>query len=301
MKTMLRSPLLPLLTLCLLGALPACKRSEPPAGGGTAPTAGASGSTAQGGTKAVTVKGSDTMVILVQRWAEEYMKKNPGMPVQVTGGGSGTGLAALINGATDIATASRPIKEAEAQQIQARFKVAPKEIAVAKDGVTFYVNEANPLTSLTEEQLKGIYLGDITNWKDVGGPDAPIVVYSRENSSGTYVFVKEHLLQNGDYTEKALTLPGTAAVVNAVAKEKNGIGYGGAAYAKGIKEMKVRVGSDEIAPTQENILSGKYPLSRNLFFYVRGEPGGAIEQFIDFALSPEGQQIVSQVGYFPVK
>nr|WP_224248306.1 phosphate ABC transporter substrate-binding protein [Hyalangium gracile] len=298
---MLRAPLPSLLALCLIAALPACKRSESPAGGETASTPQASASAGPGDGKAVTVKGSDTMVILVQRWAEEYMKKNPGTTVQVTGGGSGTGIAALVNGTTDIATASRAIKEAESQQVQSRFKAPPRELAVAKDGVTFYVNEANPLTSLTEEQLKGIYLGDITNWKDVGGADTPIVVYSRENSSGTYVFVKERVLGDADYTERALTLPGTAAVVNAVSKEKNGIGYGGSAYAKGIRELKVRVGTEEIAPSQENIQSGKYPLARNLFFYVRGEPGSAVQQFIDYALSPEGQQIVTQVGYFPVK
>jgi phosphate transport system substrate-binding protein len=301
MKTTLRSALLPLLALCLIGGLSACKRPEPPAGGEPATSAGTTGAPAKGGAKAVTVKGSDTMVILVQRWAEEYMKQSPGMPVQITGGGSGTGLAALVNGTTDIATASRQIKESEAQQVQARHKVAPQEIPVAKDGVTFYVHESNPVTSLTQEQLKGIYLGDITSWKDVGGEDAPIVVYSRENSSGTYVFVKEHVLENSDFTERALTLPGTAAVVNAVAKEKHGIGYGGAAYGKGIKELKVKVGAEEIAPSPENIRSGKYPLSRNLFFYVRGEPSGSVKQFIDFALSPEGQQIVTQVGYFPVK
>ncbi|WP_224363022.1 phosphate ABC transporter substrate-binding protein [Hyalangium versicolor] len=296
-----RTPLLSLLVLGLVSALPACKRSESPASSDSSPKDEASSSPKPGGGKAVTVKGSDTMVILVQRWAEEYMKQNPGSPVQVTGGGSGTGIAALVNGTTDIATASRAIKDVEAQQVHARFKTEPKEIPVAKDGVTFYVNEASPLTSLTVEQLRGIYLGDTTNWKDVGGPDAPIVVYSRENSSGTYVFVKEHLLQNADYTEKALTLPGTAAVVNAVSQEKNGIGYGGAAYAKGIKELKIKVGADEVAPSQENILSGKYPLSRPLFFYVRGEPSEAVQKFIDFALSAEGQKLVSQVGYFPVK
>jgi phosphate transport system substrate-binding protein len=301
MKTTLRSPLLSLIALGLLATLPACKRSEQPAGADGTAAAGAGGSADKDARKAVTVKGSDTMVILVQRWAEEYMKQNPGMPVQVTGGGSGTGLAALVNGTTDIATASRAIKESEAQQVQARHKATPQEIAVAKDGVTFYVHESNPLTSLTQEQLQGIYLGDIMNWKDVGGADAPIVVYSRENSSGTYVFVKEQLLENSDFTERALTLPGTAAVVNAVSKEKNGIGYGGAAFAKGIKELKVKVGADEIAPSPENIQSGKYPLSRSLFFYVRGEPGGTVKQFIDFALSPEGQQLVTQVGYFPVK
>jgi phosphate transport system substrate-binding protein len=300
MTTTLRSPLLTLLTLCLLGGLPACKRSEQPAAG-DATAAGTGGASDKGGPQAVTVKGSDTMVILVQRWAEEYMKQSPGMPVQVTGGGSGTGLAALVNGTTDIATASRPLKATEAQRVLDRHKVSPQEVPVAKDGVTFYVHESNPITSLTQEQLKGIYLGDITNWKDVGGEDAPIVVYSRENSSGTYVFVKELLLLNDDFTERALTLPGTAAVVNAVGKEKNGIGYGGAAYGKGIKVLKVKVGTEEIAPSPENIRSGRYPLSRELFFYVRGKPDGAVKQFIDFALSPEGQQIATQVGYFPVR
>ncbi|KFE67043.1 phosphate ABC transporter substrate-binding protein [Hyalangium minutum] len=254
---------------------------------------------AQAGT--VTVKGSDTMVILGQRWAEEFMKKNPSTKLQVTGGGSGTGISALINGTTDICMSSRPIKDAESEKLRTRFNTTGTEIAVAKDGVTFYVNEKNPLTSLTQEQLKGIYLGDITNWKDVGGPDAPIVVYSRENSSGTYVFVKDNLLGGEDYTASAQTLPGTAAVVNAVSKEKNGIGYGGAAYAKGIKELKIKVGSAEVAPSAENIKSGKYPLSRDLYFYLRNKPTGEAKAFIDYALSAEGQQLVTKVGYFPVK
>jgi phosphate transport system substrate-binding protein len=254
---------------------------------------------AQAGT--VTVKGSDTMVIMVQRWAEEFMKKNPDTKLQVTGGGSGTGISALINGTTDICMSSRSIKEAEVEKLRGRFNTTGTEIAVAKDGVTFYVSEKNPLNSLTTEQLKGIYLGDITNWKQVGGPDAPIVVYSRENSSGTYVFVKDNLLGGEDFTPRAQTLPGTAAVVNAVAKEKNGIGYGGAAYAKGIKELKIKVGSEEVAPSTDNIKSGKYPLSRDLYFYLRNKPSGEAKAFIDFALSAEGQQIVTKVGYFPVK
>jgi phosphate transport system substrate-binding protein len=249
----------------------------------------------------VSVKGSDTMVILSQRWAEEFMKKNASTKVQVTGGGSGTGLAALINGTTDIATSSRPIKDAENEQIRTQAKAPAEQIAVAKDGVTFYVNEKNPLNALTVEQLKGIYLGDITNWKDVGGPNAPIVLYSRENSSGTYVFVKEHLLKGEDYAPEAQTLPGTAAVVNAITKEKNGIGYGGAAYAKGIKELKIKVGTEEVAASAENIKSGKYPLSRDLYFYLRAKPTGEVKSFIDFTLSAAGQEIVNKVGYFPVK
>src|SRR5512133_830147 len=191
----------------------------------------------------VTVKGSDTMVILAQRWAEEYMKKNPSKKVQVTGGGSGTGIAALINGTTAIADASRAMKDDEKAKVKEKTNVLPTETVVARDGVAIYVNEANPIQQLTPDQLRKIYVGDVTNWKDVGGSDAPIVLYSRENSSGTYVFVKEHVLKNDDYAASAQTLPGTAAVVNAIAREKNGIGYGGAAYAKGIREVKI-VGKD---------------------------------------------------------
>ncbi|GMU03621.1 phosphate ABC transporter substrate-binding protein [Corallococcus caeni] len=254
---------------------------------------------AQAGT--VTVKGSDTMVILVQRWAEAFMKKNPATKIQVTGGGSGTGLAALQNGTTDIAMSSREIKEAEEEKLRARYNTPPTGLPVAKDGVTFYVNESNKVDALTVEQLKDIYLGDTTSWKAVGGADAPIVLYSRENSSGTYVFVKDTVLGGDDFAASAQTLPGTAAVVNAVSKEKNGIGYGGAAYAKGIKELKVKKGNDAFAPTAENVKSGKYPLSRDLFFYLRNKPAGEAKAFIDFALSAEGQAIVTQVGYFPVK
>lgn len=135
----------------------------------------------------------------------------------------------------------------------------------------------------------------------MGGPDAPIVVYSRENSSGTYVFVKDNVLGGEDYTPSAQTLPGTAAVVNAVAREKYGIGYGGAAYAKGVKELKIKVGSEEVAPSADNIKSGKYPLARALYFYLRNKPSGEARAFIDFVLPAEGQQIVNKVGYFPVK
>ncbi|WP_242361023.1 MULTISPECIES: phosphate ABC transporter substrate-binding protein [Anaeromyxobacter] len=251
---------------------------------------------------AVTVKGSDTMVILAQRWAEEYMKQNTGKRVQVTGGGSGVGIAALINGTTDIANASRAMKDAEKGKVRERYNILPTETAVAKDGVAIYVNAANPVQQLTIEQLAKIYAGDVTNWKDVGGSDAPIVLYSRENSSGTYVFFKENVLKGADYASSAQTLPGTAAVVNAVAKEKNGIGYGGAAYAKGVKEVKV-VGADGqgYTPSAENVASGKYPLSRPLFMYTRGKPSGEAKAFIDYCLSPAGQKIVTQVGYFPVK
>ncbi len=250
----------------------------------------------------VTVKGSDTMVILAQRWAEEYMKKNPAKKVQVTGGGSGTGIAALVNGTTDIADSSRAIKDAEVAQVRERFNTVPVETVVARDGVAIYVNEGNPVAQLTVDQVKGIYLGDIKSWKEVGGKDGRIVLYSRENNSGTYVFFKEHVLANQDFAAEAQTLPGTAAVVNAVAKETNGIGYGGAAYAKGVKEVKI-VGKDgqPYLPNAENVKSGKYALSRPLHMYTRATPAGEAKEFIEFCLSPAGQAIVTQVGYYPIK
>jgi phosphate transport system substrate-binding protein len=252
--------------------------------------------------QAVTVKGSDTMVILTQRWAEEYMKANPAKRVQVTGGGSGVGIAALINGTTDIANASRAMKDPEKVRVRERFNVLPAETAVARDGLAVYVHESNPLEKLTLEQLRSIYAGDVTNWKDVGGPDAKIVLYSRENSSGTYVFFKDEVLKGDDFAPQAQTLPGTAAVVNAVARERTGIGYGGAAYAKRVKEVKI-VGKDGQAylPSAENVASGKYPLARPLFMYTRGKPSGASKEFIEYCLSPAGQGIVTSVGYFPVK
>ena len=203
----------------------------------------------------VTVKGSDTMVVLGQRWAEEFMKKKPGTTIQVTGGGSGTGISALINGTTDVCEASRAMKDAEKKQLAEKAGAPPIETIVAKDGLSVYVNDTNPLNELTMDQLKQIFTGKVENWKQVGGPDAKIIPYSRENSSGTYVFFKEHVLQNADYTPRAQAMPGTAAVVNAVVKEKFGIGYGGADYAKGIKVLKVKKDdkSPAIAPDAKTV------------------------------------------------
>jgi phosphate transport system substrate-binding protein len=251
----------------------------------------------------ITVKGSDTMVVLGQRWAEEYMKKNPGTGIQVTGGGSGTGISALINGTTDVCEASRSMKDTEKQQVADKAGGPPVEITVAKDGLSVYVNAASAINELSMAQLKDIFTGKITNWKDLGGPEAKIIAYSRENSSGTYVFFKEHVLGGADFTPRAQNMPGTAAVVNAVTKEKNGIGYGGAAYAKGIKIVKIKKDPAQpgIAATDATIKDGSYPLSRPLFFYLRPKASAEIKKFTDWVLSPEGQGIVVKVGYFPIK
>jgi phosphate transport system substrate-binding protein len=254
---------------------------------------------AQAGT--VTVKGSDTMVVLGQRWAEEFMRKHPDSTIQVTGGGSGTGISALINGTTDVCEASRAMKDTEKKQLAEKAGAPPIEIPVARDGLSVYVHESNPLNEISMADLKAIFTGKVTSWKEVGGPDAKIIPYSRENSSGTYVFFKEHVLENGDFTPRAQNMPGTAAVVNAVSKEKFSIGYGGAAYSKGIKVLKIRKGaSPAVAPSDATIRDGSYPLSRPLFFYVRAKPTPPIKAFTDWVLSPEGQAIVVKVGYFPL-
>jgi len=253
--------------------------------------------------QAITIKGSDTMVILGQRWAESYMKTHAGAVIQVTGGGSGTGIAALINGTTDICQASRAMKDEEKAQAAQKHGQPPTETVVARDGVAIYVAESNPVPALTLEQLKGIFSGAITNWKQVGGADAPITAYGRENNSGTYVFFKEHVLANGDFAAAVQTLPGTAAVVNAVAADANGIGYGGAAYAKGVRECGVRADAagPPVLPSKDNVLSGAYPLSRALYFYTAKAPAGTIADFITWVLSPEGQAVVTEVGYYPVQ
>ncbi len=268
-----------------------------------APLAAAAALMGAASSQTITVKGSDTMVIMAQRWAEAYMAKHPGTAVQVTGGGSGTGISALINGTTDICNSSRPMKSAERAKLKERYATLGFEIKSAKDGLSVYLNDANNIQELTLAQIKDIYTGKTTNWKQLGGPDAKIIVYGRENNSGTYVFFKDNVLDGADYMPGMQSMPGTAAVVNAVAKDKNGIGYGGAAYAKGIREAKVKkdAGSPAYAPTEANVKSGVYPLSRYLYMYTAQRPSGAVKEYIDWILSSEGQAIVTQVGYFPAK
>jgi phosphate transport system substrate-binding protein len=250
----------------------------------------------------ITIKGSDTMVILSQKWAEVYMKTNPDVAIQVTGGGSGTGISALINGSTDICNSSRPLKQSEMDKLKERYNTYGIEIPCAKDGITVFLHESNTLKELTVDQLGKIFAGTIINWKEIGGPDANIKLYGRENSSGTYVFFKDNVVK-ADYAANCQTLPGTAAVVNAVKNDKFGIGYGGAAYAAGVKHCLIKKDDKSIAyePTPENIKAGTYPISRYLYMYLSNRPTGDLKKFVDWILGPDGQKLVVEVGYFPVK
>jgi len=257
--------------------------------------------TAQAGT--ITVKGSDTLVILAQKWAEVYMGKNAETKIQVTGGGSGVGIAALQNNTTDICNSSRKMKAAEIANCVAAFGKRPTEYKVALDGLSVYVNEGNPIKEITLEQLERIFTGKIRNWNQLGGKDAPITVYSRENSSGTYEFFKEHVLKGADFVSSAQTMPGTAALLQAIAKDPNGIGYGGAAYGQGAKHLPVKKDdrSPAIEPTEENVVSGKYPIWRYLYNYVNpAKDKGEVAAYLNWVRSDDGQKIVKDIGYFPL-
>jgi phosphate transport system substrate-binding protein len=251
----------------------------------------------------ITVKGSDTLVILAQKWAEVYMGQHSDVKIQVTGGGTGTGFAALQSQTTDLCDASRKAKAAEIANCIKAFGKRPTEYKVALDGLSVYVNPENSLKELTLDQVGDIFTGKIKNWKEVGGPDAPITVYSRENSSGTYEFFKEHVLKGQDFAASAQTMPGTAAIVQAVVKDKNGIGYGGAAYGGGSKLLAIKKddASPAIEPTEENVETGTYPIWRHLYVYVNPAlDKGEVAAYLNWIRSDDGQKYVKDIGYYPL-
>jgi phosphate transport system substrate-binding protein len=245
------------------------------------------------------IKGSDTCLPLVQKESEVYLMKNPQSSIMVTGGGSGVGFAAIIDGTTDIAMASRSMEMDEKIKMNELGK-AYKEVVFAKDVLTVIVNPTNKVNQLTREQLKGIFTGEIKNWKEVGGDDLEIVIYSRESSSGTYVFFKNHVLNKKNYSTKALLLPATGSIVQSVSQTKGAIGYIGFAYIeKTIKPLKVSFnkGKTFIEPSIENAKNKTYPILRPLYFYYLKTSENKVSPFINFTLSKEGQAIVSEVGY----
>jgi len=265
----------------------------------------------------VTVKGSDTMVNLSQKWAEVYMQKNSNISIQVTGGGSGTGIAALLNGTTDIANSSRDIKDVEMEKAKS-MGLNLQQYEVALDGLAVIVHPDNKVNTLSLAQLSDIFTGKISNWKQLGGQDLPIVLYGRENSSGTYEFFKEHVLgkdksgKQNDYASSTQVLQGTAALGEAVARDIKGIGYGGVGYFAERKDVKIIAvkennQSEAFSPVSsdgkveyELIWEKKYPISRYLYCYANNNLKEGAKAFLDFIVSSEGQNLVRQMEYIPL-
>jgi phosphate transport system substrate-binding protein len=249
------------------------------------------------------------MVNLGQAWAEDFMVKYPNVSVAVTGGGSGTGIAAMINGTTDISESSRQIKKEEIEAAQ-KNGVDPTEFKVGLDGLAVVVNPKNPVKELTMDQLRDIFMGTTTNWKDVGGNDGKIVLLSRESNSGTHLYFKEHVLRRGnekgpeEFATSALLMPSSQAIADEIATNVNAIGYYGLGYVSE-KQKAIAVapmaGAPAVLPSTGAVISGEYPISRPLFMYTKGQPSGVIKSFMDFVLSEEGQKIVQELDFVPLK
>ncbi len=252
----------------------------------------------------VEIKGSDTLINMVQRLAETYMAKNSGKFLSVTGGGSGTGIAALINRKCDIADSSRQIKPKEVEDANTKG-VDPKRIVVAIDGLSIIVGAQNPVNKLTVDQIGKIYRGEVKNWNEVGGSDAPITLYGRQSNSGTYDFMKE-VVMKGEYSSAMKSMNGNAQIVEAIKQDASGIGYVGVGYAKeaaGIKVLKVAStpALGYFDPfNSADVKSGRYPISRPLNQYTDGVPKGVAKDFLEFELSPEGQEVVEKEGFFAI-
>jgi phosphate transport system substrate-binding protein len=287
------------LTWALLLAASVLAGCQRPSGAGEG--ASAAGTTIQD-------QGSDTLVNLALAWAEAYHQKVPEVMISVTGGGSGAGLAALVNGTTDIANASRPIKPEEIEQARAKG-FTPQELVVARDAIAVLVNPGNPVDELTLVQIADIFSGRISNWKEVGGEDRPIVRLSRETNSGTHVYFLENVLRYGDkdnetlFSTDTLLLPSSEGISAEIRQNPNAIGYDGLGYVT--PDLKVLAvaepGMAFILPSVQTVNDGTYPIARDLYMYTAGEPDGALADYLRWILGPEAQALVASLGFVPVE
>jgi phosphate transport system substrate-binding protein len=228
--------------------------------------------------------------------AREYMKEHSNTSLYIQGGGTKKGIEALIEGSADIGAASRSIRAEEAKQLAENFNAVGMSFLIAKDALSIYLNPNNPVESLTTEQLRKIYTGEIINWKDVGGKDAPIKLLTRSPNSGTYLYFKEHILEGKDYAPECKVLTTTEAIVDEAMRDENAIGYGGIGYGAEVHHCKI----NGIAPSEENVRNDKYPIIRYLYYYTANTPTGAIKEFIDWVLSPKGQTVIQEEGYIAI-
>jgi len=244
----------------------------------------------------IKIKGSDTMFLLMEDLAENYMKNNPGISIRVEGGGSGTGFKALGEGKIDICSASRQIEPDEAKKLAEKYGAIGISFIIAKDALSIYVNHNNPVKNLTTDQLEKIFTCSITNWKEVGGEDEKIIPVIRPPNSGTHYYFKQHILNGAEYCESAIVRPTTLSVIDYVEDNKNAIGYGGIGYLEDIVHAKV----NGIEAIETNVINDKYPISRYLYLYTINTPDGIVKQFIDWILSTEGQKVIKNAGYIPL-
>jgi phosphate transport system substrate-binding protein len=262
-----------------------------------------------GPVKALQNKGSDTLVNIALAWAETYREVEPTVDIAVTGGGSGTGIAALINGTVDIANASRPMKDNEIEDARANG-IEPVEHVVAIDALAIILHPENPVSELTIGQLSDIFAGRVTNWREVGGNDAPIIAVSRETNSGTHVYFLEEVVRRGEsdnediFASQTLLMPSSGGITSEIRRNPNAIGYDGLGYVDPAHEKILAVAVDDsspfVMPSAESASDNSYPLSRNLFMYTAGEPEGALADYLTWILSPPGQQIVADLGFVPL-
>jgi phosphate transport system substrate-binding protein len=273
-----------------------------------APSSASSPITADSPSTYIENKGSDTIVNLALAWAERYQVEHPDVRISVTGGGSGTGIAALINGTVDIANASRQIKPEEIEEAKAKG-VEPVEFVVARDAIAVIVNPSNPISQLTLQQISDIYSGKITNWAEVGGENRPIVRLSRETNSGTHVYFLETVLRLGDKKNKTLfsmdtlLLPSSEGIIAEVRQNPNAIGYDGLGYVP--PDLKVIAiakapGEPYVLPSIKTVNDKTYPVARDLYMYTNGQPTGAVKAYLDWILSEEAQKIVAELGFVPI-
>ncbi len=270
---------------------------------------GRSSKSSETSTHAIQNKGSDTIVNLALAWAERYKTVHPDVDIAVTGGGSGTGIAALVNGTADLANASRQIKAEEIESARANG-IEPVEHVIARDAIAIVVNPENPVNELTLQQISDIFTGKITNWVEVGGEDRPIVLLSRETNSGTHVYFLEEVLRLGDennttlFSPDTLLLPSSEGIGAEVRQNPNAIGYDGLGYVtEDMKTLAVSEGPGQSywLPTAESVNAGHYPIARELYMYTAGEPEGEIKTYLDWILDAEAQQIVLDLGFVPIQ
>lgn len=283
---------------CVLAAVQACEPSTT--------TSDGHGGSSRSGT--IENKGSDTLVNLALSWAETYMSAHSDVRISVTGGGSGTGIAAMIHGTVDIANASREMKPEEIQSARSRG-ISPVEFVVARDAIAVVVNPRNPVSKLTLQQISDIYTGEITNWRDVGGEDRPIVLLSRESNSGTYVYFLENVIRKGRkesqllFSPETLLMPSSEGISAEVRLNVNAIGYDGLGYVtpdQKVVAVSRDIGSPYVLPSIATVNDGSYPISRPLYMYTAGRPAGQTREFMEWLLQ-DGQVLVAKLGFVPIK